>query len=303
MCWSASRKTSLWSNDMDWLKNMLGMGMPAPKYYGDAPRGSWPSQEQMDMARQYDTAYGSTAAGFVDPNSAAKMRQYRTAQEYIDTAARSSGPPYVRGQEVDVVVVPGVPATRASRGRPARPAQPERVMAMPDPLGKYGMLTPMLPGQADRMNEAFVGSQRSAISAIGFDPRRLAAKVPDRTGSNIEGRYRTLDDMKMVDGRDPSTPVHEAFHRGFDMLRRSGRMPEIAQLYISNPSQEENAVRALMLRNFGDIEREGNPSQVGMGQRMLDQRMGREVLDAIEAAAAEQYARDTPDGSYKRGPR
>jgi hypothetical protein len=288
---------------MEWLRNLFGGGMPKTTYYGDAPRGEWPSQQALGMARQYDQAYGSTAAGFVEPNATAKMRQYRTADEYINTARSSIEAPYARGQEVDVVVVPGSPGVRAAKGRRAAPPTPERVVATPDPLNKYGLLQPMLPGQADRMNEAYVGSQRSALSAIGFDPRRLAAKVPDQTGSNIEGRYRTLDDMKMVDGRDPSTPVHEALHRGIDMLRRSGRMPEIARELVSTPKQEEYAVRAFMLRNFGDIEREGNPSQVGMGQRMMEDRMGNEVLEAIERAAAEQYARDTPTGAYRRGPR
>ena len=292
----------------------LGMGMPKPTYYGDAPRGEWPSQQALGMARQYDQAYGSTAAGFVDPNIATSMRQPRTLMDYRAAAATLSRP-RSEPEYPEARLIPGQPAVPASKGRRAIPAIPERV-EVKDPYDRFGRPTPMSLARKDALNEGYVASQYSALSALGFDPRRISMGEPgepDLQNIDILGAYQAQKkgdpawDKIISTGERVYALPHESIHRGMVKLRDADRLPASVVDYIREGTpddidRDEYVTRAMMLKNFGGVEK-GNPAQVARGKELLQNPETARMLNELETAAAEMYARDTPDGSYKRGPR
>jgi hypothetical protein len=234
---------------MDWLRQLFG-GSPKPTYYGDAPRGQWPTKAAI---KQTD-GYGMPVAAYVDPTRQGMTQQPRTFME---------------------------------------------LRAMDDALGEGRDLpkraTPITEGNAKRMQEAATAANYSAIAALGFDPRRLALSDAPAERMNIGGRYYPEADQ-MWSASSNTTPVHESFHRGVKQMREAGVFPKAAE-----PYREETLVRALMLKNFGPVEKgrgDLGDRQVAQGAALVGNPHDEKVLTAIENAAAQMIARQQP-----RGPR
>jgi len=87
-------------------------------------------------------------------------------------------------------------------------------------------------------------------------------------------------------------PIHEATHRGFNELRQVNS-PAVPQK-VATP-QEEYMVRALMFRNFGDLEDpNARNSQVTVGKGLGQMRP--DILNNVEAAAQQEIKRRHPMG-------
>jgi len=77
---------------------------------------------------------------------------------------------------------------------------------------------------ADTYARAGLASRRSALAALGLDPRRFALDGMTKEGStNVAGAYSAKNDAGFaVPGDTPdgaSTLVHESIHRGLQRLR------------------------------------------------------------------------------------
>lgn len=150
----------------------------------------------------------------------------------------------------------------------------------------------------DFFGRAALASNRIPVAALGFDPRQITTDVlTDPPRVNIQGAYSpTTDRMFSIAGRDAdsaSTPVHESIHRGLEMLRQSGKMPENESLFSGD---EEHLVRAIMESMAGDPEQ--GPTAVEMKKANSYRYMPDKFIEAINAAASQEIARRKP-----RGPR
>jgi hypothetical protein len=146
---------------------------------------------------------------------------------------------------------------------------------------------------SDNLAAAYLASRRSALAALGFDPRHMAigalASPPNFT---VGGQYDPSQDRVVSTGVYPSTSVHESMHRGIQMLRDAGMVtPDMEKL------SEEAVVRGQMARNYGDVE-------VGRGtlgdQQISDgkyyNRQFPDQMNAFETAAAKLFAQLHPGG-------
>jgi hypothetical protein len=155
----------------------------------------------------------------------------------------------------------------------------------------------------DKIEQGWIAAQKSAIAAIGFDPRRIIETDPKGKKLTIGGMYRPKDDMVWTGDGEPSTVIHESFHRGIEKVRKAGGLKDLRY-------QEEDIVRGLMLRHFGGVEYDpaanvGN-KQVDKARELFGRptltRKGsdfQQELDRIEDAAAEYARAQKPRG----GPR
>jgi hypothetical protein len=164
-------------------------------------------------------------------------------------------------------------------------------------------------GMADKLYAVHLAANRSAVAALGFDPRKFTY-VPDIEGEpklTHAGQYSPAKDRGWADMRSPSAAVHESIHRGVELMRSKGLIAktyEEAQKtdkpYISD-EREETLVRAMMLRYFGNVEEGGGDiakKQVAEGRAALQQSGFNDLIDKLEAVAAKEIARNRP-----RGPR
>lgn len=150
---------------------------------------------------------------------------------------------------------------------------------------------PVDANMADELHRAWIASRNSAISELGFKPQQTAASPPGQWPRfNVAGAYEKTSDTSWWDRNHPSALVHEGLHRGLRMMRDQ-------QLY--DPTKypdEELLVRALMLRNFGDIEtREAGGSthkQIDLAKTFVEPKH----LDELEDIAAQYRARKRPMG-------
>lgn len=162
----------------------------------------------------------------------------------------------------------------------------------------------------DRLETAWLGAQRSAIAALGFDPRKIIT-TPQASKDQkvtIGGAYSSKNDaIWRFDDGDQSTPVHESIHRGIEMLRKNGELPKSFSEFDKTSDKEETAVRALMLRHFGDVEmqvgaQEGNDqinkTKWWMNPTTYGSDKLQKALDDLESAASAYIAKMKP-----RGPR
>jgi hypothetical protein len=231
----------------------------------------------------------------------------------------SSGP-----QRADVPRPTGYPgaadvalarSSDASYGDPSAAfVQPQPSVYGPlSPQGQYSGRLPILPSKSqvegafndaavpspspagpvsDNLMQGFLASRRSALAALGFDPHHMAIGNAPPTNWTTGGQYTPSSDQIVSTGQYPSTTVHESMHRGIQELRAAGMLP-------SDMGDEEEAVRAQMLGNYGDVEL-GRGSlgdmQVENARYFRSHFPGR--VDALEAAAAKLYAQQHP-----RGPR
>ncbi len=154
---------------------------------------------------------------------------------------------------------------------------------------------------SDSLMQGWLGTRRSAVAGLGFDPRHTVVSPPSDVALNVGGLYNPRQDMIWYDKQNnPSAIVHESMHRGFEQLRKNNMLPEEA-----NKIPEEHLVRALMMKNFGQVEMPRNPvswdlnSPRNTGLRQLDvgrQLMDSPLLDQLEQSAAQLYAKKRPGG-------
>jgi hypothetical protein len=157
----------------------------------------------------------------------------------------------------------------------------------------------MDPQLRDDLGRAALAANRTALSSLGYRPRRTT--LDTKSGpSTIGGAYLpSTDEGLILTQGNPSTPTHEAIHRGIERVRQV--RPELLK-----GVDEEVAVRQIMRTRMGNPE-------AGKGE-IADKQLERSKwlyegssyakgnqkrLDEIEAAAAELIRQDRPRG----GPR
>lgn len=152
-------------------------------------------------------------------------------------------------------------------------------------------IRPMKQADADVIHEQWIAAERSPISKLGFNPGKIfqtPAESKTEVG-NLAGIYKPASDEIWYDARFKATPIHEALHRGFEILAKAG---------IRNTTEysEEVLVRALMMRHFGNIEVEADerirqgkydPNSAGGRQVERAKQVPSSVLDDIEKRAGE----------------
>jgi len=161
-----------------------------------------------------------------------------------------------------------------------------------------GKSVPVDQKTADQLQKAWIASQKSAISSLGFDPRAFILSPPSQKRLTVAGLYDKSTDTAWYDQNNESAMVHESLHRGMRKLRDAGEMPDPPQ--GQERISEESLVRALMLKNFGGVEYSGKEKMTA-GDRQINAAkysVDPKYLDSIEAAAAKLYAKNRP-----RGPR
>lgn len=130
------------------------------------------------------------------------------------------------------------------------------------------------PSQKRNLETAFVAVKKNPIATIGFDPAKLVQLEDADTLTNPMGAFGPNRNKKAdvynasgkkvssidIGGKDTdtmysaqigatTTVIHESIHRGFEEMRRAGvkGLPQEGR-------EEEIAVRALMLKHYGNAE-------------------------------------------------
>ena len=152
------------------------------------------------------------------------------------------------------------------------------------------------PAVSDNLMAGYLASQRSALAALGFDPRHMAIGDAPPEKWSVSGSYYPKQDQILSTGVYPSTTIHESMHRGIEQLRQAGMLPP-----GFDDLSEESSVRAQMLRNFGGVEQgrgKLGDQQISDGAYYNDNRNFSPIMDALETAAQKLYA-----SLHPRGPR
>lgn len=247
---------------VSWLMGKLG-GEPQGKTYLAPPRQNYPTDEDVNFARKYDYSYGQP-----------------WAPEFEDHSARL-----------------------VSGGLNQRPLKSELLGTDKTTIDK------LIPGVTDPLKnyyaKAALAAEGSGLAKLGFDPDR-AALDPFRNSEDITavGAYIPKHDQiyaNIKDTSDPSVLMHESMHRGLQKLHDSPFWrPEFDEI-MNDPDMNEYMVRHLMHTKMGDPEAV-NTGAAGKAQQAAAQIVfGRnprkqELLDRIEAAAAQAAAAKRPGG-------
>lgn len=170
----------------------------------------------------------------------------------------------------------------------------------------------MTPDTREQLQQAYMATMHSPVAYMGFNPRMTATTDTRKnsTTSGLSGLYHHPSTIRWWDQADPSALVHESTHAGLDVLRSSGELGKILGQYglNDNPRVDEYLVRALMRKNFGDVEVIGaanklgpmynykNDSQIQAGRDYNKDRMP--LLKALEGAAQKH----NEARQLKRGP-
>lgn len=156
--------------------------------------------------------------------------------------------------------------------------------------------TPLTQEQADRNAISYLAARESALATLGFDPRRETTSPESTARMNIGGFYMPKYDEIWTSGVSKTTPIHEAFHRGFERLRRDGNLP--AEM---NNIREEDVVRMMMSHYFGDAEikpdADAGNAQVRQAQKNLKAPEYQALIKSIESAAAQKLSRHKGPGN------
>ncbi len=185
-------------------------------------------------------------------------------------------------------------------GQIASPRTHDQIANMWDSMDDTGEI-PLKPGivspnVSDNLMAGYLASNRSALAALGYDPRHMSIgdAPPDKWA--MSGSYYPREDQIISTGTYPSTTAHESMHRGIQMLREAGMLPE-----GMDKLSDESTVRAQMLRNYGEVEKgrgKLGDEQVRNGAYYNENRNFSPTMDALEVAAQNLYAKRHP-----RGPR
>lgn len=192
-----------------------------------------------------------------------------------------------------------------------------------------GQLSKVDPNTRNQMHKNVIAAGKSAVSSLGMDLRKFATSDQSHTdvlnilgayfpdARNMAGDVLKKRDSGWWDQKEEAALVHEATHRGFFKLRSQD--PEAWSALVKKFKQdqrippeaksEEHLVRALMMRNFGDIEQQGDrrilrklagdeymKTYKGNSQIKEARQIPQDVLDEFEAAAANLIARKQPKG-------
>ena len=82
------------------------------------------------------------------------------------------------------------------------------------------------PGVSDNLMQGYLASQRSALAALGYDPRHMTIGDAPPDKWTVSGSYYPKTDQILSTGVYPSTTVHESMHRGIEQLRQPGCCPK-----------------------------------------------------------------------------
>lgn len=158
-----------------------------------------------------------------------------------------------------------------------------------------------------------LAARRSGIVSLAAnDPNDQVVGAKDFTYEGFAGK--TLIDPKRQDpmfsffGRendvDPSTPTHEAAHRGmFKVVDEIMNMPNTEQSselreYLANPHNQELAVRALMHDLYDDVEQDRMPEKYRKFLESGDVDKAREMNQLAETIAQKMIQRRKPGGPW-----
>lgn len=235
--------------------------------------------------------------------NAPPLEHYPTGEEaaYAQRYGFGQGDPrldaYVQGQANRIMATP-------RRGGGYTPFSGAEIEDPVSAVNELPMQHPAPFGTQDVYARAALAANRIPIAKLGFDPGRMVQDVtPQET--NIAGLYDPKQDA--IYFHNPtgirSTPVHEAIHRGLEILRKD---PANAELFKNVPN-EEYAVRYLMATQAGNPEQ--GTGDIADAQRANALRLygdldfygghGRkQTLDALTRAAEEAIKNRNP-----RGPR
>ena len=183
-------------------------------------------------------------------------------------------------------------------GRIASPRTTDQIQdtfnRMDDTGDNPGSPEAVSPSVSDNLMAGYLASRRSALAALGYDPRHMTIGEAPKADWSVSGSYYPKEDQILSTGVYPSTTVHESMHRGIQALRQAGVLPEGMK-----DLSEESTVRAQMLRNYGDVEMgrgKLGDEQVNDGRYYNENRNFSPTMDAIEAAAQKLYAARHPGG-------
>lgn len=153
------------------------------------------------------------------------------------------------------------------------------------------IVRPMNQTEANTIHAQWIAAEHSPVSKLGFSPGKMYT-TPD-ADLTVAGAYKAKGDQIWYDSSYTSTPVHESIHRGIEMMRKEGVMPESLK-----GIREENLVAALMSRHFGDIELDTSKrdKEVINIKKSQIASISKEQLDILEKAAAEYIAKKRPGG-------
>ncbi len=144
---------------------------------------------------------------------------------------------------------------------------------------------------SDNLYKGWLASKQSAVAGLGFDPHNMVVSPPSKTQLNVGGLYTSGSDKMWFDQqRYPEAMVHESMHRGIEQLRNAGTLPPGI-----DRNREELLVRALMQKNFGDLERNKKYSAVDQIDASKPLMYDPDIYN-IENAAADLYAKRKPGG-------
>jgi hypothetical protein len=252
----------------DWL-----FGTAKPEVEPAPPLKNFPTREDADFARKSGAFYGTA----IDPFARGQSAMFLSDAE---------GPASGEGIEIGDLVDPRF----SHRFDPAVAAN-----------GRY---------TADSYARSALAANRSAVSTLGMDPRKFAMDpVLDAEKMTLGGVYSPETDAGFVipgpSADAASTLAHESIHRGLQQLRNSGNLPAFSSERAEPRTEEEALVRLIMQKYMGDPEQ--GPEALKMKKQaypdffsgdLATQKYVDDYIAKIEAAAAQQLARDKP-----RGPR
>ena len=120
----------------------------------------------------------------------------------------------------------------------------------------------MNPQSRDRFETSWLAANKTALGALGFDPRHISSTMDTGKRLSVGGFFTPSQDQIWTHEQKISNVIHESLHRGINMLKEAGKLPKWFR-----DSNEETFVRGMMLRHFGDIE--VTPSLSGKDDTMI----------------------------------
>lgn len=113
-----------------------------------------------------------------------------------------------------------------------------------------------MPGNPD-LAQIYAAAQlaalRSPITGLGYDPHKIALDTKSGSEVTVAGMYSGKTDSIYSNAGYLGNILHESTHRGLNMLREAGLIPESLQKRLP---KEEDVVRYIMALHMGDPEKE-----------------------------------------------
>lgn len=163
-----------------------------------------------------------------------------------DVGYGSGNESFLSGQSANVWSYPGKKGAQAVGIQDVRDA----TEAATDP--KLRNIMGGSPETAALYTAAHLAALRSPVTALGFDPHKVALDLRSGDKVSAAGMYRGGRDSIYSNAAYPSNIVHESTHRGLKRLRESGIVPK--EVLDALPP-EESVVRYIMSLHMGDPEK------------------------------------------------